>query len=586
MGIDTMKSKLNVRGMIRFRSLKTKFIISFLVIILVLSIVNLITLFTLKSSVSRLDSMISSTVKAKDIINAVDQIMEEMTQYMMYKKPEDRNSMDMGFKRIASDIDLLKSTMEDEKSKDLLVSVDILQKAFKDYIISAVDMVDRNEITEATNLKVDAMNSRDYIYGKVDELITMELSWQEAAKVKLNAQNQKIMALLYLAIMAAFILSISGAILFSNSIIKVISKFSQYAQRIAEGDLAVSNLEMDSNDDLYRLTKAFNKMKKNLNHIISKISNSSSGILDSADVLKVNVEQCSNTIEHVAETIQKVSAGTSEQFNQTRETSIVINALICGNKKIYEDVQDISRVSAVSIETALSGSKKMEQLIGQINIIGEKINNTQSAIKILTTHSGEIKKILDTMKNIVSQTNLLSLNAAIEAARAGVHGKGFAVVSEEVRKLAENAEGAANEINDILKEVQASIGYASESMKIGVEEIKTGHRMAEETRHILEEIVDRGESVDVRIREIEGEIERMVDQINQVGVMSTNISSISEEFSFGSDEAAASVEEQSASLEHISLSITALCDMASELEKIVKQFNIQDDLFHQEKSIE
>lgn len=189
------------------------------------------------------------------------------------------------------------------------------------------------------------------------------------------------------------------------------------------------------------------------------------------------------------------------------------------------------------------------------------------------------------MKNIVAQTNLLSLNAAIEAARAGVHGRGFAVVSEEVRKLAENAAQAANEINDILKEVQASVGHASHSMKIGVGEIKTGHRMAEETRHILGEIVDRGQSVDVRIKEIEGEIETMVGQINQVGVMSTNISSISEEFSVGSDEAAASVEEQSASLEHISLSITVLCDMAAELQKIVKQFNIQEELFQPEKSI-
>lgn len=564
-------------GMIRFKSLKTKFIVSFLVIIFVLSMVNLITLFTLRSSVYKLDSMINSTIKAKDIINTVDQVMEEMTQYMMYKKPEDKQRIDAEFKKIDSGIDLLRNTIQDKKSKDLLVSVDIFQKSFREYITSAINMIDGNKITEAADLKVDAMNSRDYIYGKIDELVTMELSWQELIKEKLNAQNEKIMVLLLLTIMAASIFSVLGAILFSDSIIKVIGKLSQYAQRIAGGDLAIGDLEIGSNDDLHLLTRSFDKMKKNLNLIIAKISKSSVSILDSADVLKINVEQCSSTIGHVAETIQEVSAGTSEQFNETRKTAIVVNDLITGNKKIYEDIQGISGVSAESIETAVSGSKKMEQLIGQINIIEEKINNTQGAIKILTAHSGEIKKILDTMKNIVSQTSLLSLNAAIEAARAGVHGKGFAVVAEEVRKLAENAEGAANEINDILKEVQNSIEYASDSMKIGVGEIKTGHQMAGETRCILEEIVDRGESVDVRIKEIEGEIENMVEQINQVGVMSENISGISEKFSFGSSEAAASIEEQSASLEHISLSITTLCDMAVELESIVKQFIIQEE---------
>lgn len=560
--------------MIKFKSLKTKILASFLIIIITLSIVNLITLFTLNASVNKLDSMVSSTIHAKYAASMADEVIEDITRYMMYKKPEDKQSIEKKIQNIGSAINFLKSNIKDQKSRDLLISVDMMIKSFDEYIDESMSMVEQNKITEATDLKVDAMTSRDYIYSKIDELITAQLSYQESEKERLSTQNKKIIAILLLANIVASVLSICGAVLFLNRVIKVIGKLSQHAQRIAEGNLAVSDLIIDSDNDLQLLTKSFNIMKKNLNLLIMKISNGSSSIFESANVLNENMEQCSNTIGQVSEAIQKVSAGAAEQFNQTQETVIVINELISGNQKIYDEVQNISNESALSVETAISGNEKMEQLIGQINIIKDKIDNTQGAIKTLASQSGEIRKILGTMESIVSQTNLLALNAAIEAARAGENGKGFAVVSIEVRKLSEDAARAAGNINEILKEVQNSINYAYESMEIGIEEIKTGDSIAKETRYILEEIVDRGGKVDTRINDAKSGLEKMVGQINQVGVMSGNISNISKDFSLGSSEAAASIEEQSASLEHISGAITALCDMAVNLEKVVKQFNI------------
>jgi len=456
-------------------------------------------------------------------------------------------------------------------------------------------------------------------------MVRLEKDREELVRDQQSIRNYLLLIGLIMAVIGALV-----GITFARRITGPLQEITAAGEAIAQGNLKIKINTRSGNDEIGILSRSFAQMVRTLNDLISKVSRSADNVATTSRELTTNAQNtaavsktvrealntlsCSNEeqaasvkqtagiVEQLTMAIDQIAAGAQEQAQNVNNGSFKVGQMAQRIEDVAASTDDVANAAKQASEAALKGGQVVEQTIAGMKRIKSTVMESGERIKQLGEQSKAIGEIIQVIDDIAEQTNLLALNAAIEAARAGEHGKGFAVVADEVRKLAERSGKATKEIAELIITIQKGTQNAVSAMEIGITEVEKGSEFANDAGQALKEILttvnranEQVQNISLAIQAISADSTEVVAAIDNVASITEENTAATEEMAAGSSEVsravsgmarlteettkvtkevAASTDTLSDSAENIANSAEKLSEMAEELRMVIRQFQL------------
>ncbi len=365
------------------------------------------------------------------------------------------------------------------------------------------------------------------------EDIRLKIGYKEMA----DSNSMAIMVLLIFAVIL-IVVGITISLVLTRSITSPIDRLSNLHQLLADGDLTV-NLMVNRKDELGRDMLEMKRLIEQWREIIGNVKSAAANISSAGNQLSASAEQMSRGSSIQTERTSQV-ATSSEEMSQT-----IVD--------IARNTGKIAESASKTVNVAKNGQEIVGKSVREVKEIAETVDETSAFVKTLGERSNQIGEIVNVINDIADQTNLLALNAAIEAARAGEQGRGFAVVADEVRKLAERTARATSEIGAMIKAIQEGVENAINAMENATKKVETGVQLSMEGGNSLNDIVESVNELQVMVQQIASATEQMSATSEEISKDIEQIASFSKETSGGSEQitqAAGELTKLSVVLEH------------------------------------
>ncbi|MEK4666796.1 methyl-accepting chemotaxis protein [Niallia sp. FSL R7-0271] len=523
------------------------------------------------------DRLIPNTWVAKIVSD--DQATDRFVLELMLNEDDIRNSqLNEMYKKTTDEIDQYVSKLDqlDLSSEE--------QTALDQYKQSLT------EISETTNealaLALDNKNAEAYrlyseeVIRKREEMTDLLESLQkanedQASKIaQENKDNYSTTLVLSISIIAVFlVLSVLFGLYISRTITNPIKKLKGLMESGENGDFSQRS-DYASKDEVGSLSLSFNSMADGIKELVETIGETSQALASSSEELSASSEESSKASEHISETIQELASSSENQMRLMASSSEGINNVTASTEKISENAEKVAQTASSTAEASKEGLQNIEEVTAQMNSINTNVGNLAMSIDTLEGRIKEIGEITKAITDISSQTNLLALNAAIEAARAGEQGKGFAVVADEVRKLAEQSAQSAEQITSLIGQIQGDTRVTIQSMSSAKNEVDLGLNIVKNAGESFGKIevsvldlVSLFENVFTSLKELKENTE-----VINVSVMEVN--SMAGEAAANTENVSAATEEQVASMEEIAASSSSLANLAESLQELIQKFKV------------
>lgn len=413
---------------------------------------------------------------------------------------------------------------------------------------------------------------RIYVYSKVPHT-----TWTLVLEVPLTEFTAKLTPLLTIAIVSGIAtLLLNGLIMFFllRNTMRRINRVVVVADEISNGNLAVTLLEDNGHDEVGNLATSVNKMANHLHDVLKQVNVAVTHVTDASNQLASGVHHASDATQSITKAAEEVSSVTKFQLESIQQNTEALDQMSVGIQRVATSTSDIFELVSDTEQQATEGNQNITQAIKQMDSIHQSVNKSSQVVQLLANRSKEISEISNIITGISDQTNLLALNAAIEAARAGEHGKGFAVVADEVRTLAEQSKESASKISALISEIQVDTSEAVQAMAIGSRDVQSGTEIVNHAGEIFNHILQAIQEITRQIQEVSASSEQMSASTQEMNASSSEMLSISQKTAENAQAVTHESNSQLATIQTMKESTETLEKMIVELQQTMNQFKL------------